>query len=268
MGLMAASARAHSDKAAVAVRTYQGIEVDGKLDDWTRRLERSNWAGQLEVKKGQTLKWVRAAPTPVNALTATVESGAIDSPEDFMANVYLLWDTTNLYVAAVVTDDEVQADHEGADMWQDDAVELWLDCRHDAVTRTLFQDDEYQLGFSPASAGRTHPVAWVWRNPEAETILPTVRVASELTGTGYVVEGSVPWSSLRGCAPAIGGLIGFNISIADKDADQRWSHLTWSGQLHSDPSQFGHLYFVDAPIDLFPSDVFESREPAASGTGR
>jgi len=45
--------------------------------------------------------------------------------------------------------------------------------------------------------------------------------------------------------------------MVDKDEDQLWTHITWSGELHSDPSQFGHLFFVDAPVDLFPADVFE-----------
>ena len=251
-------AEAHSEKALVCVRTYQGIEVDGKLDDWVRRLERSSWTAQLEVKKGETVRWMRAAPTYLNALISKIEAGNIADPDDFSAAVYTLWDPKALYVAAVVTDDQVVAEHDQGDIWQDDALEVWIDCRHNAVTPTLFQDDEYQLGFSPASQSRSHPVAWAWRNPATEPVIAAMRVASAATKTGYVIEASVPWSVLKGCQPAIGGMMGFNLSMVDKDADQLWTHVTWSGQLHSDPSQFGHLYFVDAPVDLFPSDVFET----------
>ena len=248
---------AHSEEAGVAVQTYTPIVVDGTLTEWVRRLERSDWSAQLKVKGGAALEWMRAAPMYVNALTSRVEAGAVSSPEDFSAVVYTVWDPTYLYVAAVVTDDEVMTEHEGEDIWQDDAIELWFDCRHDAVTHTLFQDDEYQIGVSPAGPQRNRAVGWAWRNPQAQAVTRALEVASTLTPTGYVLEASVPWAVLQGCHPAIGGMIGFNLSAVDKDADQLWTHITWSGKLHSDPSQFGHLYFVDAPVDLFPSDVFE-----------
>ena len=247
----------HSEEASISVKTYTPIAVDGTLEDWARRLADSNWSGQLEIKKGQVTQWIRAVPIYVNALTSRVESGTVKSPEDFSAIVYTLWDAQHFYVAAVVTDEEVVTQHVGGDIWQDDTLELWMDCRHDAVTHTLTQEDEYQLGFSPASKYRSEAVAWAWRNPRADVVAASMRVASALTPAGYMLEGSVPWAALKGCEPAAGGMIGFNISMVDKDDDQLWSHVTWSGQLHSDPSQFGHLYFMDAPVDLFPSDVFE-----------
>lgn len=249
---------AHSEEAAVAVRTYTPITVNGTLDDWVRRLEESNWTGQLEVKKGRVLEWIRAVPIHVNTLMSKVESGSIASPEDFSATVYLLWDERHLYVAAVVNDDQVVTQHEAGDIWQDDALELWLDCRHDAVTHTLFQDDEYQLGFSPSSQYRSQALAWAWRNPKADAVTSAMKAGSSTTPKGYIVEGSVPWAVLQGCRPSAGSMIGFNVSVVDKDEDQLWTHVTWSGVLHSDPSQFGHLYFVDAPVDLFPADVFEA----------
>ncbi len=248
----------HSGKATVSIKTYTPVTVDGTLDDWVRRLEASNWAGQLEVKKGKVLEWIRAVPIYINTLTSKVESGRITSPEDFSAIVYTLWDDKHFYIAAVVTDDQVVTQHQGEDIWQDDALEIWLDCRHDAVTHTLFQEDEYQLGFSPASKYRNQAIGWAWRNPNPKPVIDAMRVASALTDKGYVIEAAVPWAVLKGCQPSLGKMIGFNISMVDKDEDQLWSHITWSGQLHSDPSQFGHLYFQDAPVDLFPSDVFEA----------
>lgn len=247
----------HSEEATVSVKVYTPIVIDGKVDDWAKRIERSNWAAQLEVKKGKVLELMRAVPAHVNALTANIETGTISRPEDLSAVVYTMWDDHAFYIAAVVTDDEVVSQHEDKDIWQDDCLELWFDCRHDAVTHALFQDDEYQLGFSPASRYRNRALAWAWRNPRPEPVIKAMQVASSLTTNGYLIEAAVPWVVLQGCQPAIGGMIGFNISVVDKDEDELWTHLTWSGQLHSDPAQFGHLYFVDAPVDLLPSDVFE-----------
>ena len=262
----AAAAQAHSEEATVCIRTYTPITVDGKLDDWGRRLEGSNWTGQMQTKKGEVQQWMRAVPAYLNPVTSRVEAGTVSGVQDFSAVIYTFWDPEQFYVAAIVTDDEVIAQHEGEDIWQDDGLEVWFDCRHDALTHTLFQDDEYQLGFSPAGRERSRAAAWAWRNPRTERVIPAMAVASALTATGYVLEGKVPWSVLQGCHPTIGSMMGFNLSMVDKDADQLWTHVTWSGQLHSDPSQFGHLFFVDAPIDIFPSDVFES-SPGRSGKG-
>lgn len=259
------SAWAHSEKATVTVKTYTPIVVDGKLNDWVRRLEDTNWSAQLEIKKGNGIDWIRAAPIHINALTAHVEAGAITNPEDLSAVIYTMWDEQHFYIAAVVNDDQVVSQHQGVDIWQDDTLEIWFDCRHDAVTHTLFQDDEYQLGFSPASKYRTQALAWVWRNPNPDPVIAAATVASAAMPTGYILEASVPWTALQGAQPAIGGLMGFNLSIVDKDEDQRWTHLTWSGKLHSDPTQFGHCYFMDAPVDLLPADVLEA--PAATDTG-
>ena len=257
----------HSEESAVSTKTYTPITVDGTLDDWVRRLESTNWTAQLEVKKGQVLDWIRAVPIHVNTTTSRVEAGSVSSPQDFSATVYTLWDEQAFYVAAVVHDDQVVTQHDKGDIWQDDALELWFDCRHDAVTDTLFQDDEYQLGFSPASVYRNQAIAWAWRNPKTEPVIAAMKVGSSTIAGGYVVEGSVPWAVLQGCHPSHGSMIGFNISMVDKDDDQLWTHLTWSGTLHSNPSQFGHLFFFDAPVDLFPSDVFEAAPEASSLEG-
>lgn len=249
---------AHSEEAAVSQKTYTGITVDANLKDWVRRIEQGNWSGKMEITKGHAVRWMRAVPIYLNTTTSNIESGAIANTQDLAAIVYTLWDDTQLYVAAVVQDDQVVTQHEGEDIWQDDCVELWLDCRHDAMTHTLFQDDEYQIGLSPTSRYRQRPLAWTWRNPRTEQVTGALQLASMLTPEGYIVEAAVPWRVLHGCKPSIGSMIGMNLSVVDKDEDQLWTHLTWSGQLHSDPSQFGHLYFLDAPVDLFPEDVSEA----------
>ncbi len=254
---LAPRAWSHSEEATVTVKTYAPITVDGKLDDWVRRLDRSDWAAQLKVKKSDVLRWIRAVPIYLNALTSKIETGNVANPEDFSAVVYTMWDPQNFYVAAVVADDQVVAQHTGEQIWQDDCLELWFDCRHDALTHTLLQEDEYQVGISPAGSPRDAPTGWAWRNPQASAVVAAMRVGSSLTSNGYIVEASIPWAVLHGCQPTIGSMIGFNLSAVDVDKGKPWTHVTWSGELHSDPSQFGHLYFLDAPIDLFPADVFE-----------
>ena len=67
---------------------------------------------------------------------------------------------------------------------------------------------------------------------------PSLRLASTITPTGYVVEARIPWRSLRvppGFAPARGRALGFNVILyhaGKKDArvgeDVGKSRLAWS----------------------------------------
>jgi hypothetical protein len=171
-----------------------------------------------------------------------------------------MWDEQNFYFAAVVTDSEIVTQHEGEDIWQDDCVEIWLDGRHEAVTHTMMHDDEYQIGISPKSKDRDKTLAWVWRNSKSEPVMAEMKYASTLTETGYIIECAIPFSVLNGLKPKIYSSIGFNVTGVDKDKDEVWTHITWSGILHSDPTQFGDLYFMDAPIIVFNKDLIEAAE--------
>lgn len=253
-------ARAHSEKAAVCVKNYDPIVVDGKLDDWIGRIESSNWGAMLDIKKGKTERWMRAYSNYMNSLSSKVEAGKVDNLMDFNMVFYTMWDEQNLYFAVIVTDAEVVTQHEGDNIWQDDCVEIWLDGRHEAVTHTMTHDDEYQIGISPKSKYREKTLAWVWRNSKPEPVMAAMKYASTLTEGGYVIEVSIPISALTGLKPKIGTTTGFNLSAVDKDEDEVWSHITWSGALHSDPTQFADLYFVDAPIIVFSKDLVEAAE--------
>ncbi|MBN1794199.1 MAG: hypothetical protein JW844_04465 [Candidatus Omnitrophica bacterium] len=247
---------AHSEEAAVCVKTYNLIKIDAELADWTTRIDPENWGALLKLKKGEVEDWMMMAPPSyVNKLTSRVEAGEVSTPKDFSMTFYCMWDEENFYFAAEVTDDAVVAQHEGDDIWQDDCIEVWFDGRYDAVTKTMFQDDEYQIGFSPRSKDRPKTIGWCWRNPNPQPVISNMKVASRLTETGYILEVAIPFSALRGITPEVCKVMGFNVSVVDKDQDQLWTHITWSGYLHSNPTQFGKLYFVDAPIEVNISDL-------------
>ena len=249
--------QAHSEEATICVKTYEPVVIDGKLDDWARRIESRNWGAKLDIKKGKTDMWMRAIPGHVNSITSRIEAGEIKDSKDYSMVFYTMWDEQNFYFAAVVTDNEIISQHQGDNIWQDDCVEIWIDGRHDTITYTMMQDDEYQIGISPKSKYREKTMAWVWRNPKPEPLMAALEFASTLTSTGYIVEAAIPFSALKGIEPKIGSYVGFNVTGVDKDEDELWTHITWSGILHSDPTQFGDLYFMDAPIVVFSSDLTE-----------
>lgn len=261
------AAFAHSEQAAVCVRTYKPIEVDGDLKDWVKELDSSNWEAQLEIKKGKVTRWIRAVPGYINHLNSHVEAGNVKDANDFSAVFYTLWDEQNFYLAVIVKDNEVITREEGGDIWKDDCMEVWFDAYHDAFTPEMVQDDDIQFGLSPKSKFRDTTLGFAWRNPGADKAAAAIahRVASKLTEDGYVIEAAIPWQVINGAEPQIGKLMGFNISGIDKDKNKAWTHVIWSGVSHSNPMQFGHIYFVDEPVTILPSEFIQLLNGKESG---
>lgn len=246
---------AHSEESTICIKTHTKIVIDGDLRDWARRVDKSDWSALLNIKKGQMGNLMKAVPTYINILTSNVETGKIDSPQDYSAIFYTLWDDDNIYLAFIVIDDELIPEKEDENIWQDDCIEVWFDTRHDAVTAEMFQEDEYQIGLTAFVEKKQQALKWVWRNPYSEEVREKIQVASVIFEGGYVIEAAIPIKAMRGLAPQECKYVGFNVSGVDKDKDGVWTHITWSGKLHSDPTQFGHLYFMEEPIDIFLSDV-------------
>ncbi len=226
-GLTSKAVWAASEQAAICRKTDSKITVDGDLKDWGK-----------------------AVPAYVTKFTSHIEKGEVKDDSDFSMVFYTLYDDENFYFAALVIDDDVITKNTGADIWQDDCIEIWLDDAHDSTTPVMFAEDDYQIGFSPQSDGRKSTESYVWRNPDPEPVMKSMKVASSLTGKGYIIEASIPIKVLNELDPKSQKVIGFNISVCDVDKDGAWTHIVWSGKLHSDPRQFGELYFVTQPPSL------------------
>jgi len=215
------AAWAASEQATICKKTESKITVDGDLKDWGK-----------------------AVPAHVTKFTSHIEKGGVKDDSDFSMAFYTLYDDENFYFAAVVIDDEVVTKQRGGDIWQDDCIEIWLDNADDSTTPIMFAEDDYQIGFSPQSGGRKSTESYVWHNPDPEPVMKAMKVASALTDKGYIIEASIPIKALNELEPKSQKVIGFNISVCDVDKDGVWTHIVWSGKMHSDPRQFGELYFV------------------------
>jgi len=217
-----ADLKAASEKTVNCRKAGDKITVDGNLKDWTK-----------------------AEPAYVTKSASYVEKGKVKDDSDLSVAFYTLYDEVNLYFAAIVTDDEVITRQKDGAIWQDDCIEIWLDDANDSTTPIMFADDDYQIGVSPQSETRKSTESYVWQNPDAELVMKAIKVASALTDKGYIIEASIPIKVLYELDPKSQKVIGFNISVCDLDKDGVWTHITWSGKLHSDPTQFGKLYFVE-----------------------
>ena len=224
----------------VAYRTLTPITVDGVLGEWSG-------AGAARF------------------------SGLSNS-----ATAYLLWNATNLYVAFQVTDTQLSAIQTARDapaLYQDDAVEVYLDTRADRTT--TMQSDDYQFlvnlnnaqGDLRGTGGGKDP-AWNATWLSAVTRQGTLNSHGD-TDSGYTVEIAIPWAQI-GVTPSIGMYLGMDLAVDDKDA-ATFNYFDWAGITlgsYAQPNLWKRIQLADAPPDTTPPSVaITSPSPGATVSG-
>jgi hypothetical protein len=200
------------------------IAVDGKLEDW----------GGL-VTAGM--------PAGVVVDTNQFANGKLEAwkgPPDLSGKVYVAWTRQMLYVAVVVTDDQVVPALPGGAPWGVDAIELFVDGRaFDMQWQKEPTEGCYQIGVSPAK-GDVPANTMVYQKT-----LAGLQTGTSLTPSGYIVELGLPLTDRN--FPAgdwkAGRPVRFSVLFNDKDdpaAPMRkytfgWAHSP-GGANHNDTS--------------------------------
>ena len=177
-----------------AYHAYRPPKIDGNLADWT-----GVPMYVLNAERAYRVLW--STPTPLDAGAA----------------LQAAWDANTLYFALHVYDDAVKVDS-GAKPWQDDAVEIGLDGRHDHV-RNYSLDDDRQ--FTVTALGKVY---------ESGVLLSDVPVARVGTPNGYILEFAIPKARLGELGLTAQALAGLNWTlIDDDDGGNVESKLEWTG---------------------------------------
>ena len=225
-------------KLLVSVQAPQAIRVDGRLDDWDR-----------------------SAPVLIGKEQGTSVQGSIRDDADLSAAVYSTFDEQNVYFAAEVTDDVLAVPFSGTDIWQNDCIELWFDCRRDSFGPGQFgEPDDYQIVIS-AAEGDGVTQFHVYRNVKTAYLCAASEVACSRRDEGYTIEGRFPLAAFEGMAGKAGQFIGLNVSVCDNDGKSFTQHL-WSGRRVGAPLDFGVLSF-GPPSEVQRAAIRPQRERLA-----
>lgn len=206
-------------------------------------------------------------PGPELDVSPRWEGDDCASSADCSATARLAWRDDTLYALVTVTDDVLGTRLATADCkrhWRTDSVELTVDPRG----RSENTSTTYKLAVLPVTA-EGPPCAF--RDADNhQGSAPGVRVASKITGSGYVVEVAVPMAQLPGAVdPAKAGL---NVLVYDSDTQDRtgqtrigWS--TWGG-VQGDPYRWGVARLdgytpppdrpIEAPAPVLPLEALQS----------
>jgi len=187
---------------AASLRKDQVLAIDGNLNDW-------------ESPKSISFD-------PLKKL----ESGEIDSPQDLNVTASFLWDYEYLYFSARVIDDQIFCRENGANIWQEDCVELYIDPGNKGL---IWGNTAYfQIGFAPTGADGK-PQSWAWfQGSDGGKNITTASVIGELDwDRGYQIEAAIRWDYL-GVNPKKGGKIGVTVAIHDLDYnDNTQAKVNW-----------------------------------------
>jgi hypothetical protein len=179
---------------------HRQIVIDGDLSDWASVPFRP-----LNVRNAASVK---------GTAMWTGDAGADDA--DSSGLIALQWDLQYLYVAAAVTDD-VRAIHPmTADIFQDDAFQLYLDGNHDRAK--TFDADDLDLLMRVDNVGEQYDLATDMNIPG----LPMGALSATQdagVGASWNIEVAIPWSRLGPLAPTAGRVIGIDLIIDDDDKD-------------------------------------------------
>ena len=191
------------------------VAIDGDLREWIRQ-------DALEL-------------TPTQR--RNVESGFFHGADDASVLAYLGWTPETFYVAGIVTDDELVTRRGGADIYEDDCLELFWDLDGDGF-RFDGNPHDVQIGLAPNGPdGKQQLWAWGALNRMPQEVQAVVKRARG----HWVFELAIPMRLLPGLSP--GRPVRFSVAYHDRDTDGKAGKLHWSIDSASVPGTilFGQL---------------------------
>jgi len=145
--------------------------------------------------------------------------------DDCSGVFYMMWDDENLYFAAKVYDDELVQGKSGASTWEEDDVQFDLDLDRGGDKNVFaYNDDDFQIGFSPGDFANEKPEIWGW-NPGGGRSMDSpenAEIASVEFDGGWIIEARIGMDELNSDLTGLGKLeegmkIGFGRCINDYD---------------------------------------------------
>ena len=183
-----------------------------------------------------------------NIPRVTVDKGTIiPANNDTSFEFAVAADETNLYYMANVTDSTlVYGIYGEAEWWREDSIEFYLNTTGD-LSATSYVPGVAQIGIMAENITQPDTLLVGGGNNRDSQVSAVVLE----TGTGYVIEASVPLKNdVWDIQPEHLGVLGFQThlngsSSTDRDVKLIWSAADTADQSYNNPSLFGQLIFWD-----------------------
>jgi len=158
-----------------AAQRLQPVTIDGDLSDW------ADAAWSKVDQKNQVVYGV----------------GAWGWDKDLSFKYAVRWEPKALLIALEVTDNTLVQEKKGADMWEGDHIELWVDADLEGdYNEAVNSADDFQIGLSPGNFKDLPPECWVWVPSVDPASLRRVEIGARKKADGYTLEVRLPTSFL------------------------------------------------------------------------
>ncbi|HEX8087408.1 MAG TPA: CBM9 family sugar-binding protein [Blastocatellia bacterium] len=148
---------------------------------------------------------------------ANIVVGSVTNDDDLSGNFRTLWDSNNLQVLVQINDEARQNDS-GAQTWNDDSVEIYIDANNDKPA--TYGANDYQYRFTWAGAS-------MLIEETKHSAITGVTVSRVATAGGYTVEVKLPWATLGQSGVTVGSLLGLDVHVNDDDGGVREGKKAW-----------------------------------------
>ncbi len=182
-----------------AIRLSAPPTLDGNLDDWPSfpcyTLDKAEQIGY-----GDPASW--------------------GGPADLSGSFCWGWDDNALYLAFDVRDDALRA-LKGANLWENDYVEVWLDVNLAGdFDETKNNGDDFQFGFMPGNFADIAPKVTVFVPPISSARIKEIESAFVHTEDGYRGEVKIPFTLFGNALDLSQGVLGATLAFSDNDSDK------------------------------------------------
>ena len=188
---------------------------------------------------GLSVNWpgVPAETVPSSRLVQGSDAGGVEG------SFKLCWDDNKLYLLAHISDPTpMKNEHQGDDLWNGDALELFIGSEQlDQAGPMLFTDHQLLLSAGQTKSGFHSHLVNASEQPRCE-----MTVTADVDGKGYTLEAAIPFKAL-GFVPKEGQQILFDLAIDDSgDGKMRARQLVWNGNARDsgDRTAWGRAIFA------------------------
>jgi len=159
------------------------------------QIEISKVCGDIVVD-GDLSEWSHLKPVVLDD-ERQIDMGYDDwqGVSDLSARIYLMWDSSYLYLAAIVKDDSPLKNIKSREnIWDGDGIELAIGVDPESdPERSSYDATDYQLCLAMRLGGGN----WSWQLQKAFDTIESKVSKAEDGFSGYIYEAKIPWSEFN-----------------------------------------------------------------------
>lgn len=201
------------------------------------RLAAKRFSGNAEdMETWPSSDWTSVGAPLMETVKVEKDYGGAD---DLSGRVRALWDDTNLYIVAEVTDDIFHLPPKTPEVWTGDCVQLAF--RSNGMNKNSNYDGR-ETEFALAD-GTDGPFVFKWEALGVGDVMKSAKISVKHDGNLTTYRAVIPWKEFGIQKPARGLRIPFSFTLMDNDGKGFHGYCEWTPGIcdGKDSSQFGWM---------------------------